>query len=204
MAHWILVDYENVRPSDFHPDRQPDTRILVFLGPNQQKIPADLVMALQAFGPDARYIQCSAAGRNALDFHIAFHLGDLAPRHPGDQFHIVSEDKGFDPLVRHIRAEHGVSVHRHAALPAIPGRAKAAPKKKTAASRAGTAPTVEDVRKALAAAGASRPRKVNTLRNWIGTHFNGRLADADLDRLVANLRSRQLVKVSGDKVAYKL
>ncbi len=203
MAHWILVDYENVRPSDFHPDRQPDTRILVFLGPNQQKIPADLVMALQAFGPDARYIQCSAAGRNALDFHIAFYLGDLAPRHPDDQFHIVSADKGFDPLVRHMRAERGIAVHRHAALPAIPGRAKAAAKKKTAASRA-AAPTLEDVRKALAAAGASRPRKVNTLGNWIRTRFNGRLADADLDRLVANLRSRQLVKVSGDKVTYKL
>ena len=50
MAHWILVDYENVRPSDFHPDRQPDTHVIVFLGPNQHKIPADLVMALQAFG----------------------------------------------------------------------------------------------------------------------------------------------------------
>ena len=203
MAHWILVDYENVRPSDFHPDRQPDTRIIVFLGPNQRKIPADLVMALQAFGSDARYIQCSTAGRNALDFHIAFYLGDLAPRHPGDQFHIVSADKGFDPLIRHMRAERGSSVQRHAALPAIPARAKAA-KKKTAAARAGPVPTVEDVRKALAAAGATKPRKVNTLRNWIGTRFNGRLADADLDRLVANLRSRQLVKVSGDKVAYKL
>ena len=203
MAHWILVDYENVRPSDFHPERQPDTRILVFLGPNQQKIPADLVMALQAFGPDARYVQCSAAGRNALDFHIAFYLGDLAPRHPGDQFHIVSEDKGFDPLVRHMRAERGIAVQRHAALPAIPGRARAAAKRKS--SRAGTAsPTAEDVRKALAAAGASRPRKVNTLRNWIGTRFNGRLDEADLDRLVANLRSRRLIAVSGDKVTYKL
>lgn len=204
MAHWILVDYENVRPSDFDPERQPDTRILVFLGPNQQKLPADLVMALQAFGPDARYIQCSAAGPNALDFHIAFYLGDLAPRHPGDQFHIVSKDKGFDPLVRHMHTKRGIMVQRHAALPAIPGRAKAAPKKKTTSSRAGAAPTVEDIRKALAAAGAARPRKLNTLRNWIGTRFNGQLAEADLDRLVANLRSRQLVKVSGDKVSYKL
>ncbi len=202
MAHWILVDYENVRPSDFHPDRQPDTRIIVFLGPNQHKIPADLVMALQAFGPDARYIQCPASGRNALDFHIAFYLGDIAPRHPGDQFHIVSEDKGFDPLVRHMRTEFGIAVQRHAGLPSIPGRTKAA--RKTAASRAAAAPTVEEVRKALAAAGASRPRKVNTLRNWIDTRFNGKLAEPDLDRLVANMRSRKLIAVSGDRVSYKL
>lgn len=203
MTHWILVDYENVRPSDFHPDRQPDTRIIVFLGPNQQKIPADLVMALQAFGPNARYIQCSAAGRNALDFHIAFYLGDLAPRHPGDQFHIVSADKGFDPLVRHMRAERGIAVQRHAALPAIPGRAKAAAKRKSSRA-ANAAPVVEDVRKALAAAGASRPRKVNTLRNWIDTRFNAKLAEPDLDRVVENLRSRRLIAISGDKVTYRL
>ena len=122
MAHWILVGYENVRPSDFHPDRQPDTHILVFLGPNQHKIPADLVMALQAFGRHARYIQCAATGKNALDFHVAFYLGEIAPQHPGDQFHIVSADKGFDPLVRHMRAERGISsvMKRSPPFPAPP------------------------------------------------------------------------------------
>ena len=45
---------------------------------------------------------------------------------------------------------------------------------------------------------------MNTLRNWIDTRFNGKLGAADLDRLVANLRSRRLVVVSGDKVTYKL
>ena len=159
-------------------------------------------MALQAFGTDARYIRCSAAGPNALDFHIAFYLGDLAPRHPEDQFHIVSKDKGFDPLVRHMRAERGIAIQRHATLPRIPARTKAAASK-TPASRAG-APTVDEVRKALAAAGATRPRKVSTLRNWIDTRFNGRVAQTDLDRVVANLRSRRLIAVSGDKVSYKL
>ena len=203
MAHWILVDYENVRPSDFHPDRQPDTHVIVFLGPNQHKIPADLVIALQAFGSRAQYVQCAATGKNAVDFHIAFYLGELTPQHPADQFHIVSGDTGFDPLVRHIRTARNISVHRHRALPAIPGPAKAVAKKKSPAER-GAAPTVEDVRKALAAAGATRPRKVNTLRNWIDARFNGRVGQRDLVRLVAGLRSRRLIAVNGDKVSYTL
>ena len=61
-----------------------------------------------------------------------------------------------------------------------------------------------DIRKALAGAGAARPRTLDTLKNWIDTRFNGALADGDLDRLVANLGSRQLIVVSGDRVSYKL
>ena len=203
MAHWILVDYENVHPSDFHPDRQPDTHILVFLGATQTKIPAELVMALQAFGRQARYIQCAASGKNALDFHIASYLGEFASQHPGDQFHIVSADKGFDPLVRHMRRERGIAVQRHAALPTIPTGTKKAKAKKTP-TKTGAASTVEDIRRALAEAGTARPRKVNTLRNWIAARSNGSLGEPDLDRLLANLRSRKLIVVSGDKVSYKL
>lgn len=47
MAHWILVDYENVRPSDFQPDKQPDTNIVVFLGANQNKVPTALAVVEQ-------------------------------------------------------------------------------------------------------------------------------------------------------------
>ena len=164
-------------------------------------------MALQAFGRHARYIQCAASGKNALDFHVAFYLGEIAPQHPGDQFHIVSADKGFDPLLRHMRAERGITVQRHEALPAIPRAAgNAAAKKKTPAkgTAAPAAPTTEDIRKALAAAGATRPRKVKTLRNWTNTRFNGKLDEAELDRMVADLRSRRLIAVVGDRVSYRL
>ena len=204
MAHWIFVDYENVRPNDFHPDLQPDTHILVFLGPNQHRIPAELVMALQAFGPRARYIQCAASGKNALDFHIAFYLGEIAHQHSEDEFHIVSEDRGFDPLVQHMSKKRGITVRRQAELPTIPNTPKTpAPKGKTLGKR-GTAPAVEEVRKALAAAGKARPRKVTTLKNWINTTFNRKLDEPELDRLVGDLRSRRLIVVNADKVSYTL
>ena len=201
MGHWILVDYENVRPNDFSPDRQPDTDILVFLGASQNKIPADLVMALQAFGPRAHYVRCAANAKDALDFHIAFYLGEIASRHPDDQFHVISGDKGFDPLLRHLREERKIAATRESELPVI--RAKEAPKKKVG-TRGGRRASVEDVRKALAAAGSGRPRKVNTLRNWIDTRFNGKVSETELDRLIADMRSRKLIVVKGERVSYSL
>ena len=202
MAHWILVDYENVRPSDFHPDKQPDTNIVVFVGANQNKVPTDLAMALQKFGSRACYVRCAASGKNALDFHIAYYLGELASQHQGDHFHIVSADKGFDPFVKHMRGERGVTVTRHDALPAIVPAQKSPSKKKEATGR-NSSPNAEDIRKALASAGATRPRKVNTLRNWIDARYPT-VGEKEIDRLVANLRSRQWIVVNDDKVSYRL
>ena len=39
-----------------------------------------------------------------MDFHIAFYIGRLSKEEPGSEFHIVSKDKGFDPLVQHLRS----------------------------------------------------------------------------------------------------
>jgi hypothetical protein len=44
------------------------------------------------------------SGKNALDFHIAYYLGKYAETDPRGVFRIVSKDKGFDPLVEHMRA----------------------------------------------------------------------------------------------------
>ena len=40
---------------------------------------------------------------NALDFHIAFHVGQIAGTDPQGFFHIISKDKGYDPLLAHLK-----------------------------------------------------------------------------------------------------
>lgn len=54
----------------------------MFIGPNQARIDINVTTALQALGTRAGYIRVSAAGRNALDFHIAYYLGRLAASEP--------------------------------------------------------------------------------------------------------------------------
>jgi hypothetical protein len=131
---YILIDFENVKPTaaDLKLIRGADYRVRLFHGPHQNKFDADIVKALQPLGIQVEFIQCEHAGKNALDFHIAFYLGrmfqvsEIAAIPPGAlspgksaSFFIVSKDSGFDVLLGHIRTL-GYSAARvenvHAAL----------------------------------------------------------------------------------------
>jgi len=100
----------------------------VFLGQHQTRLMLELVQALQPFGADAEYIAIQGNGPDAVDFHIAFYIGRLAATEPGASFTIVSKDKGFDPLVRHLVGI-GIQCQRVAEIEGSPVLAKPAAKK---------------------------------------------------------------------------
>jgi hypothetical protein len=117
-------------------------------------------------GTRAEYVRINGSGKNALDFHIAYYLGQLATQHPDAAFHVISRDTGFDPLVAFMRGR-GIPVDRLASLEAMaPGRsggggAKSAPVAKHPASTAGkaTRPAAVAAKKPVAAARKSAPAK---------------------------------------------
>jgi len=55
-------------------------------------------------GSRVNWVKISGQGPNALDFHIAFYLGQELASNPSAQCAILSRDKGFDPLTRHLQA----------------------------------------------------------------------------------------------------
>ena len=107
----ILIDYENLQPADLVGLQGEDVSVLVFVGAQQNRIPFDFAEAMQQLGTQARYVKIGGSGRNALDFHLAFYLGELTQQYPGGVFRIVSKDSGFDPLIAHLQAR-GFAVER--------------------------------------------------------------------------------------------
>ncbi|BDI04781.1 PIN domain-containing protein [Sphaerotilus microaerophilus] len=100
----ILVDYENVQPIAEELQRVDAMRdrLKIFHGPGQNSLPIRLAAALLPIGPAVELIQCEKSGKDALDFHLAFHLGRLSVQHPQAEFVIVSRDrKGFAQMVEH-------------------------------------------------------------------------------------------------------
>lgn len=194
-ANFILVDFENVRPKNLELLAKHPVQLYVFVGANQAKVPFDLALTLQELGERGKYIKIEGSGRNALDFHIAYYLGELASKQPDAHFHIISKDTGFDPLVRHLRARK-IRIQREKDLAEVPMLGMSA--------SVSSDEKITAIVKNLEARGQSKPRKVKTLANAINSLFSKNLGEAELLGLVNELKQRKLISVSDDKVAYHL
>ena len=197
-THHVLIDYENVQPKNLAAlkgdSQEVDFRIIVFVGANQTRLPRDLVFEMQSFGSDAQYIEITGAGKNALDFHIAYYLGRLAKPGSDDHFHLVSKDTGFDPLIRHLK-ESGIQVERRKGLFEIPWL------------RADEDDSLDDqlqkVVRNFDMQGKSRPRKVRTVRTTINNLFGKSLTEEQLDALVSGLQKLNYIAIEGERIKYR-
>lgn len=138
----VFVDFENVQPEGLALLKaQPAFHVLVFVGSTQKTVSVEnLVLPLQDLGERGRIIKVTGSGHNALDFHIAFKLGQMSEREPDASFRIISKDKGFDPLVCYL-TDLGRDVARHDSVHFILGLA--VPGGKAAESTAAAKPAAE-------------------------------------------------------------
>jgi hypothetical protein len=194
-TNYVLIDYENVHPKNLELLAEHPFRVLVFVGQNQAKIPFDLADSMQLLGRDAQYIKIAGSGQNALDFHIAYYIGELAASEPDANFHIISRDKGFDPLIRHLE-DKKIRVQREKDLGEIP--LLQLPKKAPLDDK------IAAIVKNLGGRGQSRPRKVKTLQNTINSLFATKLNSQELNELVNEMKKRKLIVVNQNNVSYKL
>jgi hypothetical protein len=209
-TNFVLVDFENVQPRNVSLLHGHSFKIKVFVGANQPKIPFDMARALQAYGPDAEYVQIDGNGKNALDFHISYYLGRLAAETPDASFYVISKDKGFDPLIKHLKGQ-GISCQRSSSIADIQGVKVSS--SKTISDRVDSVKLldsrsiperVDATISNLTKRKAAKPRTLKTLRSTIKALFRDQLADAELDELIEQLTRRGAITVADGKVNYEL
>jgi hypothetical protein len=193
--NYVLIDYENVQPKNLDLLESHPFNVLVFVGQSQARIPFDLADSMQLLGKDARYVRISGNGQNALDFHIAYYIGELAASEPDAFFHIISKDKGFDPLINHLK-ERKIRVHRENDIGEIPLL--------QLADTSSIDEKISAIVKNLGGRGQSRPRKVTTLSNTMNSLFNPKLSAKELSALVKEMEKRKLIVINQNNVSYKL
>lgn len=192
----VLIDFESVQPASLSALEQDHYRVIVFIGATQAKLPFEVVSAIQRMGERAQYVKITGAGPNALDFHIAFYMGEMSAQDPTAFFHIISKDTGFDPLIRHLKARH-ILAARSASIEEMP-LVKSTPKK-AAQERARI--FAESLRQPK----STKPRTDATLARYISTYFQKHsLTSLEVAAVIAEMQRAGHLKVVEGKVAYSL
>jgi len=194
-TNYVLIDFENVQPKNLEILVNHPFKIFVFVGANQTKVSFDLATVMQDFGDNAKYIKISGIGQNALDFHIAYYIGQLTVQDPEGYFHIISKDTGFDPLIKHLRTRK-IRIHRERDLAEIPVL--------RISSATDNDERIKAIIKNLAGRGQSRPRKVKTLANTINSLFTKKLEDSELMSLMKILKERKYIVENEGNISYRL
>jgi hypothetical protein len=188
----LLVDFENVQQVDLA--RLDDSfQIIIFVGAAQKSIPIELVTKAQKLGSRIEWQRVDATGSNALDFFIACQLGRVLERSPQRQCIVLSKDKGFDPLLRHLNKT-GLQCTRLNSLLELDPKAAAQPEE----------PNYKRVLEVLGKSEKkSRPRKRKTLSQHIASIFQKKLPPAEVDRLIDILFANKMISETNDTITYE-
>ena len=189
----VLIDSENVKPESIEKLKHEHFRVVVFVGANLKRLDFSIVNALQSLGSNGSYVQISSHGPSALDFHIAYYIGKLAADHPDAYFHIISKDKGFDPLIKHLK-DQKISCSRWASVLEI----------QLLKSTATVPPThrAADFYKKRIASTKARPATVMSLQRTILSHFHNVLSEEEVAEVLEALTAGAYIVVNGKKVVY--
>lgn len=208
----LLVDYENVGnvelaaiPANVH--------VPFFFGASQRSVPTDFMKAALKLADRFVPIDIEGQGTNALDFHIAYYLGEFLAADPETICFILSKDKGFDPLVKHLQRR-GFKVRRVGSIrDAFPdstehpaGAVTPRVAKRTAVNAAAT--PIASWELALAwlrgMQARVRPRRRKSLIAHLRAHFGNRLAEPELQHLVDRLIIEKKLSEANGVLAYHL
>ena len=201
----VFVDFENVHEIDLGIIGSKAVSFTLLLGSRQTKLDASLVEKLLEHAASVQLVRLSSAGRNALDFTLAYYLGRAVAGDPTGYFHIVSKDTGYDPLVEHLRSKH-VRAHRHDAFAALTFSGAAKPPVATPSVATSSVPTPmpkpqpatpakpaaldeweTQVLEHLRKPSTSRPRSEKKLLSYLVAYLGHKITEAEAAELVKHL-----------------
>ena len=189
----VLIDLESVQVDSIEELNHEHFHVLLFCGANQSKIPFHIAATLQRLGQRAEYIKISGVGPNALDFHIAYYIGRVSTDDPGAFFHVVSRDKGFDPLIQHLKSKKVLALRSESIsdIPMVKNGSKKPPIERAEAFIA-----------KLNEPKATKPKTEKTMVSAIKSHFQPSVDEAEAVRILKAIIATGYISVEAGKIVY--
>lgn len=97
-----FIDYENVKSDGLNgiTKLNKDDKVIIFYSENADKLTFGLHRRINEAVADISYIKVEVGTKNALDFQLVSYLGYLIAQKSDDTFHIISNDAGFNSVVK--------------------------------------------------------------------------------------------------------
>lgn len=189
----VLIDFESVQPDSIEALNHEHFHVLLFCGANQSKVAFEIAATLQKLGPRAEYVKISGVGPNALDFHIAYYIGRRAAEDPGAFFHVVSRDKGFDPLIHHLKSRKVLACRSEsiADIPIVKNGGK-----KSSIERA------EVFIARLKECKITKPRTEKTMASAIRAHFQPGVDETEAGLILKAMVAIGFISIEAGKIVY--
>jgi hypothetical protein len=189
----VFVDYENIHQMDPDIIGRKSVTVTLLVGAKQTRMDLTVVEKLMEHAASVHMVRLTATGRNAVDFVLAYYLGRAVLADPMAYFHIVSKDKGFDPLIEHLRSRH-IHAYRHDDFTTLTFSGPA----KTLAVQHDT--LLSRVLEHLHRNTSNRPKRKKTLVSHLRAFAGKTATEADISQLIDELCKKKHVEF-GDKDA---
>lgn len=202
-TNFVLIDYENVQPADLSPLKGGTYEVRLFIGANQKSLKKNIVLSMQEMGERAQYIEVNEIRDNAVDFHIAYYIGNISSAIKDVCFHIISKDKGYDPLINHLNQKKLADCKRFERLEDIPRLVTVSKAKPDVTeSKKKLDINIDIIIDKLKNMKGSRPGKLKALRSTISSWSGKKLSDDDFSNIVNQLWNKKIIKETAGNITY--
>lgn len=196
---WAFIDYENISTLEGI-EFSKLSKIYVFIGAKQNKI--NLGNEKINLLTEIHLLKLKTTSPDNLDFHISYYLGKFdALADKNIEFIVVSNDTGFDPLIKHLK-DNGRICNRKK----LTGKVEPASQinTNTQPSQVNEALQLKLVKTLASTHIEKRPKTEATLKNFTKSHLGLHHDNVGAQREFSKLVKSGLVKVEGKKVKYHL
>ena len=183
-TNYIFIDYENVQ--EIHLDLIAGKAVKVFLivGQRQKSLPYVLSKQIHKYHNQVQPIDSPGTGRNALDMVLAYQIGLQVAADPQGYFHVLSKDKDYDALIKHLR-DQDILASRDEEFSRIPAL--------IAMSRFSLEERVQWVVERFQKNKASRPKRKKSLLTTIHALCRKEISEGDAEQILNRMVSRKLI-----------
>lgn len=192
-VNYVLIDDENVPKLDLSAIEGKTVHVILLLGPKKATLPMEQLLAMTKQVASTQLIWLENGGDNALDFALVYYLGRAVQMHPGASFHIVSRDKDYNSLIKHLKNQ-DIHIQRHPDAttltfgpPRNPVETPVPPKPvpKAAAPSAPKKPNLfEESLKHLRKRGDKNPKNRKKLMSDLKAHLGKDAKDAQVEKII--------------------